>query len=215
VKTLAELRKAAESQRIRRLRGFGAKIEAHIVEVVSQQLLKNRRFSRALAAQHAEPLAKYLRAVPGVTQVVLAGSYRRLRETVGDIDILVVVKESRAVLRSLIMYGEVADVLVRGRVRASVRLNCGLQVDLRVIPAGAIGAALAYFTGSKAHNIALRRLALTRGLKLNEYGAFRGQRRIAGSTEQSVYRALGLAWIPPRSREDQLTFGVNSSPDLL
>jgi DNA polymerase (family 10) len=133
----------------------------------------------------------------------VAGSYRRCRETVGDLDILVVAEAAGPIMARLKAYDEAAQVLAQGPTRASVRLKGGLQVDLRVVAAAAYGAALCYFTGSRAHNIALRRLAQDAGLKLNEYGVFCGGTRIAGDNEESVYAALGLPWIAPEMREDR------------
>lgn len=203
VDSLADLRAAAEAGRIRALPGFGEKTERHILEALAVRTDTARRFKRPVAAQYAEALAAALRAVPGVTRLEIAGSYRRCRETVGDIDLLVTAQDSAPVMARVIGYDEVAEVLSQGDTRASVVLRCGLQVDLRVVPEASYGAALAYFTGSKAHNIVLRKRAQARGLKLNEYGVFRGETPIAGATEESVYAALGLPWIPPELREDR------------
>ncbi len=203
VDSLADLRAAAEAGRIRELPGFGEKTERHILEALAVRTDTARRFKRPVAAQYAEALAAAMRAVPGVTRVEIAGSYRRCRETVGDIDLLVTAPDSAPVMARFTGYDEVAEVLSQGDTRASVVLRCGLQVDLRVVPESSYGAALAYFTGSKAHNITLRKRAQARGLKLNEYGVFRGETSIAGATEESVYAALGLPWIPPELREDR------------
>src|SRR5262249_53268459 len=128
---------------------------------------------------------------------------RRRRPTIGDADILAVTRESAAVTEAFVHLAGIARVLGHGSAKASARLVSGLQVDLRVVPAESFGAALVYFTGSKAHNVALRQLAIKEGLKLNEYGLFRGgMRRVAGRTEEDIYGALGLAWIPPEARED-------------
>ncbi len=203
VDSLEDLRAAAQAGRIRDLPGFGEKTEARILEALAVQPDTTRRFKRSVAAQYAEALARHLRDLPGVGQVEIAGSYRRARETVGDIDLLVTARASPPVMVAFTGYEEVAEVLSQGETRASVVLRCGLQVDLRVVPEASYGAALAYFTGSKAHNIVLRRRAQARGLKLNEYGVFRGERMLAGETEESVYAALGLPWIPPELREDR------------
>ena len=136
-------------------------------------------------------------------QAVVAGSFRRMRETVGDLDILVTADGDSPVMAEFCAYDEVREILAQGETRASVVLKSGLQVDLRRVPAASYGAALHYFTGSKAHNIAIRRLAQERGLKLNEYGVFRGERCIAGDTEESVFKAAGLPYIPPELREDR------------
>ena len=203
VQTLEQLARAARDGRIRDLPGFGAKIEANILQAVEAHLSKARRIKLATAAQYATSLMAWLSAATGVNRIELAGSFRRCRETVGDLDILAVAAEGSAVMARFVAYDEVAEVLSQGPTRASVDLKCGLQVDLRVVDAGAYGAALCYFTGSRAHNIALRRLAQERGLKLNEYGVFRGRERIAGASEESVYGALGLPCIAPELREDR------------
>jgi len=202
VHTAEDLVQAARAGRIRDIPGFGARTEANILEAVTAHLSKTRRHPRAEAVPFAEALSGWLRAVDGVERVEVAGSYRRGRDSVGDLDILVVAKPGSDVMARFVAFDGVAEVLSRGPTRASVRLGNGLQVDLRVVEAAAYGAALCYFTGSKAHNIALRKIAQAMGLKLNEYGVFDGDRRIAGDTEESVYRALGLRWIPPQLRED-------------
>ncbi|HEX7383457.1 MAG TPA: DNA polymerase/3'-5' exonuclease PolX, partial [Burkholderiaceae bacterium] len=144
-----------------------------------------------------------LRGVPGVRELVAAGSLRRARETVGDLDLLAAIERTSPLVARFTALPDVRQVLERGPTRAGVVLKNGLQVDLRAVAPAAFGAALAYFTGSKAHNVALRRIAQEAGLKLNEYGLWRGARRIAGATEADVYGALGLAWIEPELREDR------------
>jgi DNA polymerase (family 10) len=203
VADVGELRKAARDGRIRELSGFGEKTERHILEALAVHADQTRRFMRPVAAQYAETLMAALRKAKGVERVEIAGSYRRCKETVGDIDIVAISPDAGPVMDRFTGYDEVAEVLSHGETRASVVLRCGLQVDLRVVPASSYGAALAYFTGSKAHNITLRRRAQDRGLKLNEYGVFRGEERLAGDTEASVYAVLGLPWIPPEMREDR------------
>lgn len=202
IRSLAELEKAARAGRIHELPGFGAKTESGILEALATPVAEARRFLLATAAEYAEPLREFLRQGPGATHVELAGSYRRRRETVGDLDILVTGAKPAQLMRHFLAYDEVRKVLAQGRTRATVVLACGLQVDLRVVGDESFGAALQYFTGSKAHNIELRRLAQARGLKLNEYGVFKGARRIAGATEESVYAALDLRWMPPTLREN-------------
>jgi DNA polymerase (family X) len=203
VKTLPQLLKAAEGGRISELRGFGAAREAQIADAVKRQLSKARRFKLAVAAQYAQPLADYLCAARGVDRVEIAGSYRRRRDTVGDLDLLATAKSGVAVMDRFVAYPEVAETLAKGETRASVLLRSGIQVDLRVVGPDCFGAALHYFTGSKAHNVAVRRMAQRKGLKISEYGVFRGSRRIAGDTEESVYAAVGLPWIAPELREDR------------
>lgn len=203
VGSLAALQRAAREGRLRALPGFGEKTEQRLVAAISARLSKARRFKLALATQYAEPYATWLRLAAGAGEVVVAGSYRRMKETVGDLDFVVAAGEGRRVVERFTSYAEVREVLASGATKASVRLASGIQADLRVVPPQSFGAALHYFTGSKAHNIALRRLAQERGLKLNEYGVFRRARRIAGDTEAAVYAALDLPWIPPELREDR------------
>lgn len=208
VQTLEQLARAARDGRIRALPGFGAKTEANILQAVEQHLSQSKRLKLAIAAQYADSLAAWLKGVPAVERIEVAGSFRRSRETVGDLDLLVATHDAQAVMRRFTAYEEVRDVLAAGETRGSVILKSGLQVDLRVIEPESWGAALLYFTGSKAHNIALRKLAQEAGLKLNEYGLFRGRQRLAGGSEEDVYAALGLDWIPPELREDRGEIGA-------
>ncbi|MDO9068693.1 MAG: nucleotidyltransferase domain-containing protein, partial [Deltaproteobacteria bacterium] len=203
VQTVEQLYRAARDGRIRALPGFGEKTELNILQAVEAHVSQARRFKLAVAAQYAEALRASLAAVPGVKQVTIAGSFRRMRETVGDLDILVTAKPDSPVMQRFTAYDEVVEVLSAGAKRASAMLKCGLQVDLRVVAEESYGAALQYFTGSKAHNIAIRRIAQKHGLKVNEYGVYRGEARIAGENEESVYRAVGLPYIPPELREDR------------
>ncbi|RCX24871.1 DNA polymerase/3'-5' exonuclease PolX [Thioalbus denitrificans] len=203
IETPKQLYRAARDGRLRELHGFGEKTEQKLLAALEARLGTTRRFRHAVAAQYAEPLRDYLAKVRGVERAVIAGSYRRCRDTVGDIDILVTATNPEAVMERFSAYDEVVQVQSRGSTRATVTLRSGLQVDLRVMAAESFGAALHYFTGSKAHNIAVRRRAQSRGLKLNEYGVFRGGKRVAGGTEESVFAAVGLPWIAPELRENQ------------
>ena len=203
VQTVEQLYRAARDGRIRALPGFGEKTELNILQAVEAHVSQARRFKLAVAAQYAEALTAFLQAVPGVEQVTVAGSFRRMRETVCDLDILVTAAAGSPVMPRFTAYDEVADVLSAGSTRASVVLKSGLQVDLRVVDAQSYGAALCYFTGSKAHNIAIRRIAQQHGLKINEYGVFHGEQRIAGEDEASVYKSVGLPFIAPELREDR------------
>ncbi|HEX8980809.1 MAG TPA: DNA polymerase/3'-5' exonuclease PolX [Parasulfuritortus sp.] len=203
VQTLEQLARAARDGRIAKLPGFGAKTEANILQAVEAHLSKARRFKLATAAQYADSLVAWLAGAHGVTRVEVAGSFRRMRETVGDLDILVTTDAASDVMQRFVGYDEVAEVLSQGPTRASVVLKSGLQVDLRAVDETSYGAALCYFTGSKAHNIALRRIAQERGWKLNEYGVFHGKEHLAGDSEASVYETLGLPWIAPELREDR------------
>jgi DNA polymerase (family 10) len=203
VQTVEQLYRAARDGRIRALPGFGEKTELNILQAVEAHASQTHRFKLAVAAQYADALCSFLQAVPGVDQVTVAGSYRRMRETVGDLDILVTAAAGSPVMQRFTAYDEVAEVLSAGTTRASVALKSGLQVDLRVVDKTCYGAALCYFTGSKAHNIAIRRIAQKRGYKVNEYGVFHGTERIAGIDEASVYQRVGLPFIPPELREDR------------
>lgn len=205
VQTLEQLYRAARDGRIRALPGFGEKTENNILQAIEAHANQTQRFKLAIAAQYAEALEKFLVAIPGVLKVTVAGSYRRMRETVGDLDILATASTAATsqVVQRFTNYDEVAEILSAGPTRASVILKCGLQVDLRVVKEESYGAALHYFTGSKAHNIAIRRMAQKSGLKINEYGVFRDKARIAGETETSVYAAVGLSYIPPELRENR------------
>ena len=203
IDSLDRLREAAEAGRIRALAGFGEKTEKKILESIHALAEAGVRFLHASVQPYAESLVAYLKETPGVREVVLAGSYRRARETVGDLDILVTGGEGEAVMDRFVKYDVVKEVLAKGPTKSSVVLRPGLQVDVRVVESASFGAALNYFTGSKAHNIALRRLGQQHGLKINEYGVFEGDRAVGGATEEEVYRAVGLSWIPPELREDR------------
>jgi DNA polymerase (family 10) len=203
IRSLSQLERSARAGRIRKLPGFGAKTEANILHELEGRGAEERRFLRPVAAQYGEAFLAYLRAVPGVEQAEIAGSYRRCKETVGDLDILVTAGPGIPAVKRFVEYPEVAEVLARGPTKASVRLRSGLQVDLRLLEEASYGAGLYYFTGSKAHNIAVRRLGQQRGLKINEYGVFRGRKRIGGRDEKEVAAAVGLPVIPPELREDR------------
>ncbi|SEK85484.1 DNA polymerase/3'-5' exonuclease PolX [Nitrosovibrio tenuis] len=203
VQTVEQLYCAARDGRICALPGFGEKMELKILQAIEAHGNQVRRFKLAVAAQYAEALKAFLEGVPGVTQITIAGSYRRMRETVGDLDIVAAATSAGAVMQRFLTYDEIAETLAVGSTRASVILKCGMQVDLRVVADESYGAALHYFTGSKAHNIAIRHMAQKRGLKINEYGVYRGTTRIAGESEDSIYRAVGLSYIPPELRENR------------
>jgi DNA polymerase (family 10) len=203
IRTLDQLQKAAQDGLVRSLHGFGEKTERYILDQLKERAGEEKRFQLAVATQYVEALITYLKESPGVKQVVAAGSYRRAKETIGDLDILVTAAPGSPVMDRFTSYPEVKEVLAHGTTKSSVRLACKLQVDVRVVPDDSYGAALQYFTGSKAHNVALRQLAQQQGLKLNEYGLFKGDRSVAGATEESVYAAVGLSWIPPELRENR------------
>lgn len=203
VGSLAALKAAAEAGRVQKLAGFGEKTERHIREALETLSQRPARVSIAVAGPQVERLVDHLREVPGVVAVAVAGSFRRCRETVGDIDVLVTAADDSPVMERFTAFEDARQVLARGETKASLVLASGLQVDLRRVAPESFGATLQYFTGSQAHNIAIRGLGRQRGLKINEYGVFAGDDRIAGDSEESVYRALGLPWIQPELREDR------------
>ncbi len=199
ISTMDDLERICAEQRLRTLPRMGAKLEEKILRSIQQFRQSAGRFTLDFASGVVQELQQYLgEAVP-------AGSFRRGKETVGDIDLLVTGAEPAAVLERFAAYPAVKEVLAKGENKASVRVGFeGIQVDLRVLPAESFGAALQYFTGSKEHNVSLRTRAAHRELTLNEYGLFRhgSGERVAGETEEGIYEALGLAWIPPELREN-------------
>ena len=203
IKNFSDLEKAAVTHKIRELRGFSDKSEAAILAEIKKRAGVTPRYSFATAQQMGEELLAYLKKCPDVQQQVIAGSYRRKKDTVGDLDILVTAKRGRVVTDYFVKFNKVAKIISHGDTRATVQLRSGLQVDLRVVKNACYGAALTYFTGSKAHNIAIRKMAVSRQLKINEYGVFKNKRKIAGKTEQEVYRTINLPYIEPELREDR------------
>ncbi len=205
ISTLDELEAAASAGRVQALPRMGPKTEEAILRGIAMVRRQSARQPLGFALPVAQELVERLRAIPGVKQISAAGSIRRMKETVGDLDILVTSRAPTWVMDAFTGAPEVGEVLAQGSTRSSVVLDVGLRADLRVVEPAAYGAALQYFTGSKEHNVALRERAVRAGLKLNEYGVWRSAdgRRVAGRTEPEVYRALGLPWIPPELREDQ------------
>ena len=201
VRSLEGLSRAARAGRVHTVHGFGRKTEAHILEELASRSTTERRVLRSRAAQYGEPFVAYMLSNPVVERAELAGSFRRCRETVGDLDMLAHSADGRAAVHHFLAYPEVRRVTAHGTTRAAVRLAGGINVDLRVVSRDSYGAALHYFTGSKAHNIAIRALGRAAGLKINEYGVYRGTRRVAGREERDVFEAVGLPWIPPELRE--------------
>lgn len=229
VSSLAELRAACEAQRVRTLKGFGAKTEATILAGLDfAQSEQNQRLYWSEADVVAQRLREHLEGVKGLKRLEFAGSYRRGKETVGDLDILVDADDVQAVMSRFAEYPGIETILGRGETKMSIRLRDGLQVDLRIVPSDSFGAALQYFTGSKEHNVTLRGRAKDAGLRINEYGVYRVEGAgakakkpakkkddeanetsdetltwIAGKTEEEVYATLGLPWIPPELRENR------------
>ena len=202
IKNLEDLEKAATAGQIRVLTGFGEKSEEKILRGVEFLKRGAGRMLLGDALPWGRSLEKELLKLKGVRKATLAGSARRRRETVGDLDMLVVADEAKPIMDYFIAMPDVEEILANGETKSAVRLKNGLQVDLRVVPAESYGAALNYFTGSRDHNIALRQIAQDKELKLNEYGLFRGDVAIAGFTEEGIYAALGLEFVPPELREN-------------
>jgi DNA polymerase (family 10) len=203
VKNLGDLRKAIESGTLEALPGLGVKKVENILRGIQIRAASWGRIPLGVALPIVESIVTQLQKVPGVLRISPAGSLRRMREHVGDIDILTTGRDGRAIVDSFVQLEGIEDVLAAGETKGSVIVEGGIQVDLRVVEPDSFGAAMQYFTGSKAHNVRLRRLAKERGLKINEYGVFRGEKKIAGKTEEEVYEVLDLPWIPPEMREDR------------
>jgi len=200
---LSELKEAASKGKIRDLEGFGEKTEQGIIQALKEPEIEKERLKLVEAEQNANALEEYLTGGKGIKDIVVAGSYRRKKETVGDLDILVTAKKGSDVMDRFARFEDVTRVVSKGKTRSTVVLRSGLQVDLRVVPQVSYGAALHYFTGSKDHNIALRKLGMKRKLKINEYGVFKGDDRVAGKTEKEVYAKVDLPYIEPELRENR------------
>lgn len=202
VRSIADLKKAAKAGKIRDLPTFGLKSEENILKGIEFQEKHKGRFLLGAVLTLAKTIEKRLAGLNGVEEVAIAGSYRRWKETVGDLDMLVVSRKPEEVMDYFVRQPEVARVLAKGKTKSSVTLHTGMDVDIRVVEAKSYGAALAYFTGSKDHNVAMRIIAQKKGWKLNEYGLFSGQKQIAGKTEEELYKKLGLAYVEPEMREN-------------
>lgn len=217
ITTREELKKAAQVGRIREVEGFGEKTEQNILDRLERETGSTRTML-AEVEPVVDSLVEYLKELDPVEQVDVAGSYRRRKETVGDLDVLVLSDDGEAVMDHFVNYEDVSEVVQHGATRSSVVLRSDLQVDLRVVPPDSYGTALLYFTGSKAHNIKLRDWALDEGLKINEYGVFRDEERVAGATEEEIYGLFDLPFIVPELREDRGELeaaGKGELPDLI
>lgn len=202
VKNLTDLEEAARTGKIRNLAGFGKKSEDNILRGI--EFLKKSGGRRLLgdALPEVRRIEETLRQVPGVEKIIVAGSIRRRKETIGDADMLVVSENPKIIMDYFVNMPEVIRVYAHGETKSAIKISSGLDIDLRVVPRRSYGAALNYFTGSKDHNIALRQIAIKKGYKLNEYGLFKGRRQIAGRTEEELYNALNMDYIPPEMREN-------------
>jgi len=214
VTTLVGLKTACEAGRVAEMKGFGKKTAQTILEGIHHLEESGTRVLISIATAAAEEIVADLRQLASVSQVAIAGSCRRRKETCGDLDVLAVATNSAEVMDRLAIHPQVEKVLARGETKQRVRLRNRLELDLRVVPAESYGAAMQYFTGSKEHNIVMRRRAVDRGLKLNEYGIYRGEEYVAGRTEEDVYAAVGLPWIPAELRENRGEFELAEKGQL-
>jgi len=203
IKNLKELEKAAKGHKIAQLFGFGEKTEKNILEGIAFLKKSKGRFLLGEILPEVKEILEKLKTLKEVEQISVAGSVRRMKETIGDVDILITTKNPKKVMDFFVSLPGKTKVWLRGTTKSSIRMEQGFDVDLRVVQNKSYGSALQYFTGSKEHNIATRRLAIEKGLKLNEYGVFQGKKMIAGWSEAGVYKVLGLPWMEPEIREDQ------------
>ena len=203
IRNLKDLERAAKSHKISPLFGFGEKTEKNILEGIAFLKRSKGRFLLGDILPKVREVEEKLKSLKEVERVDVVGSIRRRKETIGDVDFLVISKKPEKVMDFFTSLPGIIKIWGKGTTKASVRLKEGFDMDLRVLPKRSYGAALQYFIGSKEHNIVLRKIAIDNGLKLNEYGVFRGQKMIAGETEEGVYKALGMDWIPPELRENQ------------
>jgi DNA polymerase (family 10) len=207
IETVEDLKRAVDAGALAKIPGLGGTLEKKLKDALKHVgqgvALPDGRFPLAVAQNIAADFTGRLSAMSGVQRVEAAGSLRRRKATVGDLDILVCADHARrgAVIDDFSKFPGVVEVLANGSTRGSVKLDIGLQVDLRVVELDEYGAALLYFTGNKNHSIELRAAAIKLGFKLNEYGVWRGDERIAGETEESMYAALGWQYLPPEKRE--------------
>lgn len=202
INTLDDLKKICIEKKLSELIGFSEKIQSNILKEIERLSQSSERKKLFVAEQVAEPLVDFLEKVKDIKKVVIAGSYRRRKETVGDLDILITAKANSDVINQIIKYKDIQDVISKGKTRSTFILKSGMQVDIRVVPQVSYGAALHYFTGSKSHNIAIRKLAIKKGLKINEYGVFKKNKRISGKTENEIYKLFNLKYIEPELREN-------------
>ena len=202
IASMEDLRRAAQNGEIEKLPGFGPTLVQKILKGIRLLKKAGHRFKWSEAKEYVEDILAYMGQIE-LSHLDVAGSYRRKKETVGDLDILATAKDFSEVIRHFVKYPKIKEVVSAGSTRSTIILNNDLQVDLRSVEDESYGSALHYFTGSKAHNIAIRKIAIELGLKVNEYGIFRGEERIAGKTEEEVYKAVGLCYIEPELRENR------------
>ncbi len=221
IKNVEGLEKAAKAKKIRKLEGFGEKTEENILKGINFLKKSKGRFVLGFVMPQIREIEQKIQNFKGVKKAIVAGSIRRRKETIGDCDLLVTVssdKIAKQVSDFFVNMPEVVHVYSHGKTRCSVKLKNSMDFDLRIVPEKSFGSALQYFTGNKAHNIALRKIAIKKGLKLNEYGLFRNKKQIAGRTEQEVYKKLGLKWMEPELRTNHGEIKAareNKLPDII
>jgi DNA polymerase (family 10) len=203
IKSLKDLEEAIKAHKIARLPGFGEKTEKNILEAIEFAKRSKGRFLLGEILPRVKEIYEKLKSLEEVEKIEVVGSIRRMKETIGDVDFLVISKNPGPVMDFFVSLPGVIKVWGKGTTKASVRMREGFDMDIRVLPRNSFGAALQYFTGSKEHNIALRKIAIEKGMKLSEYGLFKGSKMIAGEFEEEIYQKLGLDWIPPELREDR------------
>jgi len=203
IKNLKDLEEAIKAHKIAILPGFGEKTEKNILEAIEFAKRSKGRFLLGDILPRVKEVYEKLKSLKEVEKIEVVGSIRRMKETIGDVDFLVISKNPEPIMDFFVSLPGVIKVWGKGTTKASVRMKEGFDMDIRVLPRKSFGAALQYFTGSKEHNIALRKIAIEKGLKLSEYGLFKGSKMIAGENEEDIYEKLGMDWIPPELREDR------------
>lgn len=203
IRNLKDLEKAVRAHKIASLFGFGEKTEKNILEGIAFLKRSKGRFLLGEILPTVKEVYEKLKNLKGVEEVSLAGSVRRMKETIGDVDFLVISKNPKKVMDFFTSLSGIIKIWGKGTTKSSVRIKEGFDMDIRVVLNRSYGSALQYFTGSKEHNIAVRKIAMDKGLKLSEYGLFQESKMITGKTEEEIYRALGMQWIPPEIRENQ------------
>jgi DNA polymerase (family 10) len=209
IKTIKDLERAIEEHKIASLFGFGEKMEANITEAIKFLKKSKGRFLLRNVLDDVYRIENIFKKIKGVEKVSVAGSVRRRKETIGDIDFLIAIRDTsdkylvEKIMNTFVGMDEVIKIVNKGETKSSIKTRQGLDMDLRLVSLSSFGSALQYFTGSKEHNIALRRIAIRKGLKLNEYGLFKNNRKIKGETEEEIYERLGMDWIYPELREGE------------
>ena len=214
IDSIGDLKKAVEAGKVEELKGFGKKTVENIKREIAEYSKKggSKRVKRSEAEEEIQPLVYYLNGK--MDDVTIAGSFRRKKETVGDIDILATSSNTKKAMKAFTEFDEVDRVIAHGESKSSIKLRTGLQVDLRIVEKNEFGAALLYFTGSKEHSVALRKIGQEKDLKVNEYGVFSGKKKLAAKTEKKMYKALGLRYIEPELREDKGEFDASRNNKL-